>query len=191
MPFPLLAMAAPAIVQGLGSLFGGGAKAKAEQRAAQADAASDQEFLRQSQERTYFDTLLKREQQKREAMDQGWKRTQQADFVSSYRPTTLGLSPYSRRIQGPGAMTQATARDPMLAEVLKRQATGQADPYGGALPAQAPDFTAWNKAMKPGLLENILGYGGLGMGALGALLKARQQSVTTPPYNPSPGNAGD
>lgn len=188
---PLLAAAVPSIISGIGSLFGGGSKAKAEQRAAQAEAARDQEYLKQTAERNYFDTLLAREQDKRQAMDQGWKRSMQADYLQNYRPAGLNLSPYSRPIQGPGALAKQTASDPMMLEVLKRQATGQADPFGGAMPTRTPDFSTWNQAMKPGVWEQILGYGGLGMGALGGILGGIKKGGATPPFNPSPGNAGD
>lgn len=164
---PLLA-AVPSIVSGLGSLFGGGSKAKAEQRAAQAEAARDQEYLKQSAERNYFDTMLAREQEKRQAMDQGWKRTQQADFLANApAQSMLGLSRYSRPVQGPGQATRQTASDPLLAEVLKRQTTGQADPFGGMLPTRTPDFTVWNKAMKPGFWEQLMGYAGAGLTGFG------------------------
>lgn len=146
----------------------GYAKSKAGQREAEANTARDQEYLRQTAERNYFDTLLAGEQEKRVSGNDAWKRLLNADYIGNYKPAGLNLSPYSRQIQGPGAEMRAAATDPMMIELLKRRTSGQYDPYGGATPIRTPDFSRWDKALKPGIWEDILGYGGAALSAYGS-----------------------
>lgn len=177
-----------AALNGLGKAFTAYSDSKARERAATAEGKESQEELRQNAERDYFQAIMAREMEKREAANDAWKRLLQADFVGNYgvtkgQPTgegtevpmygasqsrsvmPLGLTPYSRPIQGPTDKARLAALNPEFQNELISRMNYSYDPYGGQSPTRTPDFSAWDQALKAGGAEKWLGWIGAGLGA--------------------------
>ena len=163
-------------------LLGGGSKASAERRAAEAEALIEQEKLRQSGERSYFDTIQNREQIRNQASQGAWGQLLRADRVAN--PVQApGFSPYSRQAPQRSAHMQSIARDPGVIERLRNRYSFEYDPLSANsndlsrnfvdMPTRTPDFSRLNKALKPGLLERIAGYGSIALGIPGALKRGQ------------------
>lgn len=170
------------VTQAVGSGMEGYSQAKAQQRAGSEQMEMDREVRRQAGERTYLDALSQREKDRKSSTDDAWKRLQQYDYINSGGTKTPMVSPYSRPVQGPGALAQEAAQDQgIIHELIQRASWG--DPYNPSNPSQtayelnrarlpgsdqAGDvYGRMTDNMKPGTLENVFGWLGAGLKGLG------------------------
>lgn len=144
--------------------IGGGASSAADSMASNRGTQIDIEFekLREKrqQEQDFFDAILRREQERRAAGNDAWKKLQQASYISNWAPRPgPNVSPYTKPLVAPANDIVAMARTPeMWAELSKRAA--YQDPYGGEMPTRAPDFTGVDKRRDPGFWEKLVGVAG-------------------------------
>ena len=119
-------------LQRAGAAASAASQAMASNRGARTDIAFQGEQLRQGGENNYLNQLLNREQEKRVAAGDAWRRMLQTDYVANYKPAGLNLSPYSRPIATPSSGMQTAAGDPQMMSELQSRAGYRYDPFGGA-----------------------------------------------------------
>jgi hypothetical protein len=149
------------IIGTVGSVLSKGAQDKANNRGTELEVTMDANKLNQTAYRDWYNQMLDREQEGRTGRNDSWKALQQGEYVAGWKPSTTSFSPYTRAITPPSdAVREAGAA---------RAADARTRLTGYTMPT--PERQSYNldpKLMKPGVWENILGYGGLAGTAIGS-----------------------